>query len=367
MPQPRLLAHQAAGQNSFSLPEVLAGPLNLDKYGQIIKPFLYTKSAPDNLASEIRTKANTEAVIMILDKNGVIKYITNKFFLDNMQISMREKFQLMETFGAANISFFGEAARVYTFSANTVDAPSQDSGISQGKYYQQSSILKMYNEELRGSQLIKKNRVAVLKTANHLIYGYPLNLQIVYNAHRDPVTRFSLQFIVAEHSLELPGVVTENYLSAMYSVRNHINNKAIFDFIQKIEAIKEKIGKVLDTQVGTSLEPINELGDNVIVHISNIHTKYFKDHEFVKPEHKLLYTSRLTANVIALQTEISSVLDGEISPLVHSKVPPATIERLLALISTMFDEEEVYNSVAIHMKSLIDLRRELVIFSSYRE
>jgi len=197
-------------QNNNSLQEVLKGDLTIDKYNEIIKPFIRTKASPNNLASEIQTKGNTEAVIMILDKSGVIKHITNKFYLSSMQMSMREKYQLMETFGAANVSFFGEAARVYIFNANAVDAASQDSGMEKGKYYYQSSILKMYNNELRGSQLIKEDRIAVMKTNNHLIYGYPLNLQVAYNAAQDPVTNFVLQFIVAEHSLEMPGVFRKN-------------------------------------------------------------------------------------------------------------------------------------------------------------
>ena len=79
-------------QDINSLPEVLSGDLTMDKYGSIIKPFLYTKTAPDDLSNEIQTKANTEAVIMILEtKTGIIKHITNKFYLQSMQMSMREK------------------------------------------------------------------------------------------------------------------------------------------------------------------------------------------------------------------------------------------------------------------------------------
>ena len=240
-------------QNNFNLVATLGGELTIDKYGEIIKPFINTKTAPDNLASEIRTKANTEAVIMILNKAGVIKHITNKFFLSSMQMSMREKVQIMETFGAANISFFGEAARVYVFNARTVDAPSQDLGISKGKYYYQSSILKMYNNVLRGSQLIKEDQIAVMKVANHLIYGYPLNLNIGYNAAQDPVTQFTLQFVVSEHSLELPGVVSEKYLETMYSTSAHINDEAIRAFVDKIDDIMLKIDNVLNTSTGDNV------------------------------------------------------------------------------------------------------------------
>ena len=346
-------------QNNNSLQSTLAGPLTINKYNEIIKPFIQTKTAPDNLANEIRTKANTEAVIMILDNSGIIKHITNKFYLQSMQMSMREKFQLMETFGAANLSFFGEAARVYIFNAATVDAPSQDIGISQGKYYYQSSILKMYNNVLRGSQLIKDDKIAVLKANNHLIYGYPLNLQVAYDAGRQPVTNFVLQFVVSEHSLELPGVVSEKYLEKMYSVDGHINNRAIFDFLIRIDHILLKINGVLDTSVQG--EEYNSAGA-----IEMIENASFSWYNYQPDSMKTAYTSLLSANVSALKTAFGSTLDGAISPLVHTKVPDNTLDRLIALIPSMFDDEGTFNDVATLLRNLILLKKELIIFKSYR-
>lgn len=355
-----LQSRLSAGQNANSLPDILGGALTLDKYSQIIKPFIKTKIAPNNLASEIRTKANTEAVIMVLDnKSGVIKHITNKFFLSDMQMSMREKFQLMETFGAANISFFGENARIYSFSANTVDAASQDSGVSRGKYFYQSSILKMYNEVLRGTQLIKKDRIAIIKTNNHLIYGYPLNLNVTYNAIRDPVTTFTLQFLVADHSLEMPGVISESYLEKMYSIEGHINNRAILDFLLKINHIISKINTVLSTSVKG--EEYNSSGA-----IEFIENAWFSWYNYQPDSMKSAYTSLLSANISALKGSISKTSGDQISPLVHSKVPDNTFNRLLALIPTMFKDEETFNLVATNLKNLIQLKKELIIFKSYR-
>lgn len=349
--QSRLLA----GQNAASLPDLIGGSLTLDRYGQIIKPFINTKAAPNNLANEIKTRANTEAVIMVVDnKSGVIKHITNKFYLSSMQMGMREKVQLLETFGAANISFFGDAVKIYTFKANTVDAPSQDSGIEMGKYFYQSSILKMYNSVLRGTQLIKDDRIAVIKTNNHVIYGYPLNLNIFYNAAQDPVTSFSLQFIVADHTLEIPGVVTEPYLEKMYSTAVHINTVALEAFIDKINDLVTRIDAVLDTKVG-------EEG----LFIQNIQTRYFDQYNY-PTDMKSAFTAALTASVGALKTEIAGALEGQISPLVHSKVPANTIDRLLALISSMFKDNETYNFVATQLNNLIELKKELFTFKIYR-
>jgi hypothetical protein len=353
-----LQSHLEEGQNN-ALSEVLAGPLTIDKYGQIIKPFINTKASPDSLATDIQTKANTEAVIMILDKAGIIKYITNKFFLSAMGMSMKEKVQLMETFGAANISFFGETARVYVFQANTIDAPSQETGISKGKYYYQSSILKMYNEVLRGTKLIENDRIAVMKVSNHLIYGYPLNLKIDYNASNDPITVFTLQFVVSEHSLELPGVISEDYLSKMYSTESHINSEEIRTFLNNIENILTKIDVVLSTEVAG--EEYNSGGS-----IKNIQNTLFSNHSYHPDTMKSAFASKMLSNMNALKTSFGSELDGEISPLVHSKVPPQTFDKLLALIPSMFSEEEVYNLVATNLKNIIQLKKELNIFKSYK-
>ena len=325
-------------------------------YEQRIKSIIQTKSAPDSLANEIRTKANTEAVIMILDKSGGIKHITNKFFLSNMQMSMREKFQLMETFGAANVSFFGEAARVYSFQAKTIDAPSQETGVSQGKYYYQSSILKMYNEVLRASQLIKDDKIAVIKTCNHLIRGYPLNLQVAYNAANDPVTGFNLQFIVTEHSLEIPDVISEEYLQSMYSTEAHITSQAILTFVNNIDSINKKIDKVL----ATSAE--DEAGS-----IKNIETSSFSHFNTDSLANvKTAYISQLSANAGALRSEFGSVLDGETSPLVYSKFPMKSFDKLLAVIPSMFADEEVFNSICTDLRTLQILKAELIHFKVYR-
>ena len=372
MPRPYIGAMVATleGEQDHALKSTMRGPLTIDKYRQIIKPFIKTKTSPDNLANEIQSKANTEAVIMILDKSGVIKHITNKFFLSNMQMTMREKFQLMETFGAANISFFGEAARIYIFTASTIDASSQDSGISQGKYYYQSSILKMYNEVLRGSQLIKEKRVAVMKVSNHLIYGYPLNLQVQYDAASSPVTQFVLQFLVADHSLELPGVLTESYLSSMYSISAHINNDAIRKFINKIEKIEDKINAIFKTVVYgkdyNSVGTIELVSQGVSNSNWSLLSSGFGMYKYQPDSMKSAFTALLAANVSTLKTTIGSDLDGEISPLVESKVPKEIFEKLLAIIPTMFKNESNYDMVTTHLGSLIELKRELEIFKVYR-
>ena len=86
-----------------------------------------------------------------------------------------------------------------------------------------------------------------------------------------------------------------------------------------------------------------------------------------KPESmKAAFADKLGASVRTLQTTIGSVLDGEISPLVESKVPKTLFDKLLALIPMMFKNESNYDMVTTHLGSLIELKRDLEIFKVYR-
>lgn len=81
------------------------------------------KQSPHSLI-EIIQGSNIPAgcTIMIMSESGsqVLK-ITNKFFLSGMGVSYRERVQLTETFGAANVAFFDDSVKVYQFSGQAID------------------------------------------------------------------------------------------------------------------------------------------------------------------------------------------------------------------------------------------------------
>jgi len=145
----------------------------------------------------------------------------------------------------------------------------------------------------------------------------------------------------------------------MYSTASHINNDAIWNFWVRIEATQEKIAKILNTNVQG--EDYNSAGA-----IEHIEDASFAWYNYQPDSMKSAYTSLLSANVSALKSYIATDLENVISPLVHSKVPPNTMDRLLALIPTMFQDEETFNLVATNLRNLIQLSRELGIFKSYR-
>ena len=77
-------------------------------------------------------------------------------------------------------------------------------------------MLQLYENALKGPQLVKNNRIAVIRLMNHTIFGYPLALNVQYDQMNDKMATFSLGFLVTKHLLTLPGLVTETELASLY-------------------------------------------------------------------------------------------------------------------------------------------------------
>lgn len=174
------------------------------------------KEAPDRLAEQINhSSAPSGATILILDagRNDEIVHMTNRFVLAGFSMSFQEKVQILETFDASSVSFFGNTAKVYGFQGQAVDYPSTDNMAST---MHQSSLIHMYENQLRGTQLLKRGHIAVMKIMNHLVYGYPMNMDVSYNASSDKFTTFNLSWLVTQHTLSVPGWVSDRQLEQLY-------------------------------------------------------------------------------------------------------------------------------------------------------
>lgn len=151
------------------------------------------KQAPEALAEHLNSSSSQEgATLMVVDTDdkSKISHITNKFYLSNFSMQFREKAQLVETFGASSVSFFDDSIKVYNFSGQAIDYPSDSHAPYESM--QQSSLIQLYNKHMRGTLLVKNNQIAVLKVMNHLIYGYPLNMTSRYSASQDKIANFSM-------------------------------------------------------------------------------------------------------------------------------------------------------------------------------
>ena len=174
-----------------------------------------SKEGPSDLAEIINAETEAGARLFVQNtRTNEMKAQTSKFYLTSVQMSYSEKTQLLETFGASVVSFFGEKARVYNFAGTALDYASSDPN-NRGKYFHQSSLIKLYNSQLRGSLLVERGDIAILKIANHTISGYPLNFQVQYSAQMDKMANFAMSWLVTEHTLDLAGVVSEDDLDTM--------------------------------------------------------------------------------------------------------------------------------------------------------
>ncbi len=165
---------------------------NTSVRGTGIFPLAARKEAPNNLSEYINhSDIPAGATIMIVDeeRNGIVKQITNRFFLTAFNVNYREKAQLVETFGASTVSFFGDTIKVYQFAGNAVDFPSDTDPASS---MNQTALLKLYDEHLRGTKLLQNKRIGVIKIFNHTVYGYPLSFQSSYNSSRDKLASFTM-------------------------------------------------------------------------------------------------------------------------------------------------------------------------------
>jgi hypothetical protein len=159
--------------------------------GTLLPDLGVEKTSPNNLAEEIENMTDVGAVLMVYSKDpGEVTHRSNKFFLHSLNFTYKEKAQLNETFDSPAISFFGDSIRIYNFAGTAIDYASE-SGRA-WEHFHQSSLIKMYDDILRGTKLVQNNSIAIMKIMNHTIWGYPLNFRGGYNAAQDKVASFSM-------------------------------------------------------------------------------------------------------------------------------------------------------------------------------
>jgi len=180
---------------------------------------LSEKIGPDSLAEQLDNSSEAAGAMIFIKtlQGGGITAITNNFYLVSLSFSYKERVQLMENFNSANVAFFGETAKVYQLQGVALDYASTDE-TDPGKYFHQSGLIDMYNSVLRGSKLVEKDSIAVLKVLNHTIEGYPLNLQVAYSSQSDKMAQFSMSWVVTRHDMVMEKYLTSERLKNFYSV-----------------------------------------------------------------------------------------------------------------------------------------------------
>ena len=330
------------------------------------------KQSPTDLDEAINNGVGEiGATIYILEKDSIVKYATNSFYLIGVQFAMKERMQIQEAFESANITFFDEATRVYTFSGVVVEQESSDRSAPY-KWLQQSSLLQMYNDVLRGSKLVERGAIAVLKVKNHLVYGYPFQLQSQMNGNADKIANFNLGWIVTDHTLAYTGIATEQELAYSYTA---INNDANKPYIIAINEAISKIDDIINFDNWAKLDNSNEMSTtlkelgvaqfgalsyNALMNINNVTV-------FVKMLNTTIgnFKKYLTDKVIGTSS-------NSVSPLIKQffKDPSSLDEKVNKVLSstvTMFEDggiDKYLNIVLPFIKELIILKNSLLTFQS---
>jgi hypothetical protein len=187
----------------------VGGQANLDslKFSliDVLGAFPNSKGSPHNLQESFKNEEYYRGAILVTDSSNKIYSIFDALILSQMNFAFKERADIMETFGAATVSFFGDTVPVYQFSGTLVEYFSETDTTHHA--FHGSSFQNYYNTEIRGSVLSKKKRIAVLKLMNHAIYGYPISLSISHNSGLDKAVQFSLQWLVTSHDLTAQGLV----------------------------------------------------------------------------------------------------------------------------------------------------------------
>lgn len=320
MPGPGTKTTNTAPDQSMGTP-----PPNLGRVEGYQALALRRKESPGNLREELNTTSDTAGATILIIGNepgatkGVLKHITNKFYLSNMQMPYQEKAQVLETFGASAVSFFGQSATVYTFSGLVLEWPNDSANPASTMHG--SSLIQLYNNHLRGSKLVKEGNIAVLRVLNHMIYGYPLAFNLGYSTEPDKTQSFSLSFVVTDHMLASPGMFTEKDLAKNYTI-NAEKLTAEQTYIQEFLIL-------LNSKEFRLTYTINEFGVNTEppFHIFNLTRNSIKFSEFLDKNLNEVYK-----NLITSFQDLADRFTG--SPILAEKLPKSWLEEARNIIPT---------------------------------
>ncbi len=201
------------------------------------------KAQPYFLANQL-TGAGNSGAVLYLQHIGLrkITHLTNKFYLQALDITRRERVQILETFGAPVASFFGESAKVYNFSGVALDADTTRGGERKGEYFHGTSLLYLYDNFMRGTKLIENNSVAIMQVNNHSIYGYPLQFSYRALSELDKAIQFSFSMFVKDHVYALPGAIDTPMMKKNVGLQNVNNAQA-----DALENLRDLLAPVITT------------------------------------------------------------------------------------------------------------------------
>ena len=110
-----------------------------------------------------------------------------KFFLEQVQESKEEKYQVIETFGEFMAFFFGRRPEVYSFTGTLLNARNHD---------WKNEFHINYDEFLRGSKCVERRAFVYIQYDDVIVEGFMLNVSTRLVGLEDKAVPFSFQMLV---------------------------------------------------------------------------------------------------------------------------------------------------------------------------
>jgi len=340
-------------------------------------PVSVRKEGPKDLMYQVNeSHVPSGGSIMIMSKKdkGDIKKITNNLYITNLNMSYQEKAQLLETFGASSVSFFGDSIKVYQISGQALDYPS--GGDDPHRTMHMGALNLLYNNHLRATKLIQDGNIGVVKIFNHLIYGYALSLKTSYSSSTDKLGSFSFSWLVVKHTQNLPGLFSEKDLEDLSNTTSLAQTEEGQKNMDYINAMLEKISTnliiklnsfgavggeesggrnvpvsldLLDFISSTNSESIGSFKDNLA-----IRTSLARNDSEEKPFGKLLVEIR--ESIINFIGSIAGEEETNDSPSILN----LSNSTLANHVGPMFTEKESFGEVISFLRGVNTLRGSLI-------
>lgn len=192
----------------------------------------------------IRTSANTLAN----GGGGGMATYANNFLIQSVNEVREEKFQLLETFGANYLFFFGERPRFLDVSGILLNSNS---------HRWQREWLMNYDRFLRGTKAVENKVITTLHVDGLAVSGYILTTQVQNNSEQPLFVNFSFRMLISDYIYEDEPVDTVNFFANNLAINNPFAGQPTnmgFD---------GAVGKVADA-IGSGLDKLSIVTDNAI-------------------------------------------------------------------------------------------------------
>lgn len=191
--------------------------------------------------SSLKEFEQSPAILYVISrKTKFVQYMTNKFFLTDIQESKQELAQVIETFGGdSSLFFFGEKTKIYKFGGQLFETGNAYTKTPQ-KYLWASSLHDLYEKHARATQCAQAGNEILLSFKNAHLFGYITNLNIAHSSQNNNLASFSFTMIVREHKL-----LNED-IDELYSIRQILDKAEYREQVESLDqTIKENLHKQL--------------------------------------------------------------------------------------------------------------------------